>query len=84
MNKLLEDYSRRPVVPVGKVNGVMGNDIFEDFSSTDDEQEDHREYEKDFVEEEMKRYAQCMRQAESVRCSKLFFILLLPFDNPIK
>lgn len=67
MNKLLEDYSKKPIVPIGKVNGVMDTEINEEFSSTDDEQEDIREYERDFVEEEMKRYAQCSSQSESVR-----------------
>lgn len=71
MNKLLADYAKKPVVPVGQVNGSYcpQNDVNEEFSSTDDEQEDYMNYEKDFVEEEMKRYAHCMTQADSVRFS---------------
>lgn len=65
MNKLLEIYAKKPVVSVGQVNGAMGDNIEEDFSSTDDD-EDQADYEQEYVEEEMQRYAQCMRQAETV------------------
>lgn len=68
MNKLIQDYLKKPVVPVGKVNGryLPEDDINENMSSTDDEADDQLEYEKHFVEEEMKRYAEGMTQAESV------------------
>lgn len=70
MHKLLEDYSKKPVVPVGRINGALKSDCFEDddFSSTDDDQDDlNTDYEQDFVEKEMKRYAHCMSEAGSVR-----------------
>lgn len=66
----MEDYSKNPVVPVGRVNGAVETDLFDDFSSSDDEEDViGTEYEREFVEKEMQRYAECMSQAESVRHS---------------
>lgn len=87
MHKLLEDYSKRPVVPVGRINGAMKSDYFEDedFSSTDDEQEDLiTEYEQDFVEKEMKRYAHCMSEAGSVRyCNILLLFTCVDYSKKV-
>lgn len=69
----MEDYARKPVVPVGRINGATESELVEDFSSSDDDDDLRTEYEQEFVEKEMKRYAQCMSQAESVRYSHLFF-----------
>lgn len=60
MNKLLADYKRKPVVPTGQVNGAVGPNINEEFSSTDEEEDDDVEcdhYEQKYVSEEMQTYA---------------------------
>ncbi|KAJ8973120.1 hypothetical protein NQ317_011048 [Molorchus minor] len=58
MNKLLQIYSKKITVPTGMVNGIMGVNVDDDFSSTDSEDESqYEQYEQDFVKQEMKKYA---------------------------
>lgn len=58
MNKLLSDLQKKPVVPTGQVNGVMGVDFNdEEFSSTDEEDDACESYEQNYVSEEMQKYA---------------------------
>lgn len=66
MNKLLADYSKKPIVPTAVVNGAMGIVEDEDYSSTDEsDDEDFEQYEQEFVNEEMKKYARFNTEAKS-------------------
>lgn len=61
----MQDLQKKPTVPTGKVNGAIYTKYDEVFSSTD-ESDDEIDYERDFVEAEMKKYATCMSRAQSV------------------
>lgn len=65
MNKLLSDLQKKPVVPTGQVNGVMGVDFNdEEFSSTDEEDDACESYEQNYVSEEMQKYASIAAKEE--------------------
>ncbi|KAG5889433.1 hypothetical protein JTB14_032766 [Gonioctena quinquepunctata] len=65
MDKLLADYAKKPIVPTGQVNGVMGVDE-EEFSSTDEDDDVQLEnYEQDYVKKEMNRYAEYSTDCDS-------------------
>ncbi|XP_030761090.1 probable ATP-dependent RNA helicase spindle-E [Sitophilus oryzae] len=58
MKALLAKVDKRPVYPVGRVNGVVGAPLgVDDFDSSDsDDEHNTKEYEQEFVREEMSRY----------------------------
>lgn len=67
MNKLLEDYSKKPIIPIGKVNGATESEYYDyEFSSSDDEYDNglQTQYEENFVAQEMRKYA---HHSEAVR-----------------
>ncbi|XP_057664799.1 probable ATP-dependent RNA helicase spindle-E [Diorhabda carinulata] len=60
MNKLLADFKRKPVVPTGQVNGAVAPYIHDEFSTSDEDEEDEADcenYEQKFVTDEMQAYA---------------------------
>lgn len=60
MNQLLKEYSKKTVVPTGRVNGAIykfsNNPQSEESDDSDMEDED-QSYEQDFVQNEMKKYS---------------------------
>ncbi|KAJ8936602.1 hypothetical protein NQ314_012217 [Rhamnusium bicolor] len=53
MNKLLSDYAKKPIVPSGVVNGVMGVNLDDDYSSTESEDDEYEQYEQDYSTEDL-------------------------------
>lgn len=62
----MSEYAKKRVVPVGRVNGAIISEEYELTSSSEEEFIDDQEYEKEFVQEEMKQYAQCRGQVSLV------------------
>lgn len=61
MNKLLKDYSKKTVIPTGKINGAISKyseNIQSIYSDSESEDEGRQQlYEQDFVKDELKKYA---------------------------
>ncbi|VEN34109.1 unnamed protein product [Callosobruchus maculatus] len=66
MDQLLAAYDKKIVMPAGKVNGAIAVDDFEDYSTSESEDDEgqYDQYEHEYVYQELRKYGKCAVEAQ--------------------